>query len=230
MGNQTTSRGLNPPPPPSSIHSFMHCREDDTSHTGQTHKRDRFFFFFLFFVSLRRVFLFCFSFYFFLWLTSRSWGRNGDWQFDNATQCRFYFENDIGNVYGTLRENYGHTQPGETWKGKYYYFFFFSNEATNGLILIHHSQCVVLCVHYAYIACSLLYVFIPPAEISWVPFLAVVVVFTGCAQTDDMRTLLRGTSLLKLLTRQYNIVRRLARCLVRWDLNRRITLVENLLF
>ena len=94
-------------------------------------------------------------------------------------------------------------------------FFFFSNEATNGLILIHHSQCVVLCVHYAYIACSLLYVFIPPAEISWVPFLAVVVVFTGCAQTDDMRTLLRGTSLLKLLTRQYNIVRRLARCLVR---------------
>ena len=109
-------------------------------------------------------------------------------------------------------------------------FFFFSNEATNGLILIHHSQCVVLCVHYAYIACSLLYVFIPPAEISWVPFLAVVVVFTGCAQTDDMRTLLRGTSLLKLLTRQYNIVRRLARCLVRWDLNRRITLVENLLF
>lgn len=161
---------------------------------------------FLFFVSLRRVFsfLFCFCFYLFLLVDVEKLG--AEWWL-TIRQCHtmsfLFVKDDIGNVCGTLRENYGHTTPEKREKKKYFFKFFSKRSDKRAHSHPSFTMCCVVCTLYVYKPTAHSYIFIPPAEISWVPFLAVVVVFTGCAQTDHMRTLLRSTSLLKLLTRQY---------------------------
>lgn len=142
MGNQTTSWGLNP----LFLQSILLCTAEKMTHptqdkpTSVTGFSSSFYFLCPSVVSF--FVLFCFCFYLFLWLTSRSWGRNDDWQFDNATQCRFYFEDDIGNVYGTLRENYGHTTRRNV-KRKFFFFFQTKRQTGSFSSIIHNVLCCV---------------------------------------------------------------------------------------